>query len=278
VSQTTNGCESARATIAVAVNALPTAAITPAGPTIFSAGGNVVLNANVDTGLSYRWLNGSSEAGTGSSYAATSSGSYSVEVSNTAGCKATSSITTVTVNPEQPSVITITSPQQNAHTTSPVTITADISDPDGGIVLVEYLDGTTVLDTSTSAPYSFVWNDPAPGSHSLTVRVTDSNGDITTSSPLTFTTSLTTGTQAGKQLSGTVYPVPARDIILVETQQDLSGATFSAVNVLGQELLLSAYVNETNAQLDVSSLSEGTYVLVIRQDSNTLTKRIVVVK
>jgi len=278
VSQTTNGCESARATIAVAVNALPTAAITPAGPTIFSAGGSVVLNANIDTGLSYRWLNGSSEAGTGSSYTATSSGSYSVEVTNTAGCKATSSITTVTVNPKQPSVITITSPQQNAHTTSPVTITADISDPDGSIVLVEYLDGTTVLGTSTSAPYSFVWNDPVAGSHSLTVRVTDSNGDITTSSPLTFTTSLTTGTQAGKQLSGTVYPVPARDMILVETQQDLSGATFSAVNVLGQELLLSAYVNETNAQLDVSGLSEGTYVLVIRQDSNTLTKRIVVVK
>jgi len=67
-------------------------------------------------------------------------------------------------------------------------------------------------------------------------------------------------------------------MILVETQQDLSGATFSAVNVLGQELLLSAYVSETNAQLDVSGLSEGTYVLIVRQNSNTLTKRIVVIK
>jgi GH35 family endo-1,4-beta-xylanase len=278
VSQTTSGCESQRAAIVVTVNALPIAAITPAGPTIFSAGGSVALNANAGTGLSYRWLNGSSEVGTGASYTALASGSYSVEVTNAAGCKATSAVTTVTVNPKQPSVITITSPQQNSNTSSPVTITADISDPDGSIVLVEYLDGSTVLGTSTSAPYSFVWNDPAAGGHSLTVRVTDSNGDITTSSPLTFTTSLTTGTQAGKQLSGTVYPVPARDMILVETQQDLSGATFSAVNVLGQELLLSAYVSETNAQLDVSGLSEGTYVLIVRQNSNTLTKRIVVIK
>jgi hypothetical protein len=59
------------------------------------------LNANTGTGLTYQWKNnGTNISGaTGASYTATSAGSYTVVVSNTNGCSATSTATTVTVNP-----------------------------------------------------------------------------------------------------------------------------------------------------------------------------------
>lgn len=95
VSQTSNSCEGPRATIAVVTNALPDAVISPTGSTTFCQGESVTLNAN--SGSSYKWFNGAAQVGTNQSLSVNSSGNYTVEVTNSAGCKKTSSITTVTV-------------------------------------------------------------------------------------------------------------------------------------------------------------------------------------
>jgi beta-xylosidase len=281
VSQSTTGCESPRAQISVTVNALPTAVISPAGSTTIPAGGSVVLNANTGSGLTYKWFNGNTQVGTGSSYVANAVGSYAVEVTNASGCKTTSLETDVHAAANQPSVITITSPAPNSSTTLPVTIAVDVTDPDGTIVLVEYLDGNTVIGTSTSSPYSFDWTDPGEGNHVITVRVTDSNGGITTSAPVTITTIIATatGVQSSRNtIYSNVYPIPARDEITVETDIDLTGATFSVVNILGQEVVLSVHVFGTDAKLDVSALSAGTYVLFINKDSTVISRKISIVK
>jgi len=83
----------------VIVNALPIAAITPSGATTFCSGGSVTLNANTGAGLTYQWnKNGVSVSGAISSgYAATTSGSYTVVVTNSCG-SAMSSAVIVTVN------------------------------------------------------------------------------------------------------------------------------------------------------------------------------------
>ncbi len=79
----------------VTVLASPTATITAGGPTTFCNGSSVVLNANTGSGLSYVWSNGGA---TTASITVTSSGTYTVTVSN-AGCSKVSSPVTVTVNP-----------------------------------------------------------------------------------------------------------------------------------------------------------------------------------
>jgi len=85
-------CGTTSQPVNVTVNALPAAAISAAGPTTFCAGGSVTLTANA--GTSYLWSNGA----TTQSINVTTSGSYSVTVTNASGCSATSAATTVTVN------------------------------------------------------------------------------------------------------------------------------------------------------------------------------------
>jgi hypothetical protein len=99
VSQTKNGCESARVLITVNVNPLPPATITASGSTNISNGGSVKLSVPTGTAYSYKWFNGTSKVGAASSYTATTAGNYTVEVTDGAtGCKATSSVTTVTTS------------------------------------------------------------------------------------------------------------------------------------------------------------------------------------
>jgi hypothetical protein len=108
-----NSCGmSAPQTLNVTVNALPTATITPAGPTTFCQGSSVVLNANTGTGLTYQWYNtsGPITGQTSNNYVATTSGTYTVQVTSN-GCSTTSSAVTVTVTPTPATpTVTVNSP------------------------------------------------------------------------------------------------------------------------------------------------------------------------
>jgi hypothetical protein len=87
------GCSNTSATKVVTVNALPSVpAITAGGLTTFCSGGSVNLTS--DPATSYLWSNGA----TTQTISATTSGSYTVTVSNASGCTRTSAATAVTVN------------------------------------------------------------------------------------------------------------------------------------------------------------------------------------
>jgi large repetitive protein len=86
-----NGCSATSAATAVTVNPLPTPTITAGGPTTFCQGGSVTLTASA--GASYTWSNGA----TTQSITVFDAGSYSVAVTNAAGCSAASAATAVTV-------------------------------------------------------------------------------------------------------------------------------------------------------------------------------------
>jgi plastocyanin len=88
---------------------VPTASITPNGPTTFCEGLSVVLDAPTGTGLSYIWRRNGIVIGgaTASSYTATLAGQYSVEVSN-GSCSATSGNTRVIVHPADPTTLSWT--------------------------------------------------------------------------------------------------------------------------------------------------------------------------
>ncbi|MBW8048910.1 MAG: PKD domain-containing protein [Cytophagales bacterium] len=101
VTLTAYGCGAADSTITktgyITVNPVPTANITPGGPTTFCVGDSVELAS--DTAAGNDWLlNGISTGATGINYYASATGNYQVVVTNAFGCADTSAVETVTVN------------------------------------------------------------------------------------------------------------------------------------------------------------------------------------
>lgn len=91
---TANGCQSSAGTTTVSVTASTAPTVTTSGSTTFCQGGSVTLTAQKGF-KSYRWSNGA----TSQSITVTAGGSYTVTVTNTNGCPATSLPVVVTVNP-----------------------------------------------------------------------------------------------------------------------------------------------------------------------------------
>src|SRR5213078_712245 len=96
----TLGCSNSSTAISVTVNPLPTASITPSGPTTFCQGGTVLLTAS--GGNNYLWSNSSSSQ----SISVSSSGNYFVTVTDANSCSASASLSvTVNPNPSVPNII-----------------------------------------------------------------------------------------------------------------------------------------------------------------------------
>jgi len=155
-----NGC-SASTSWMVYVNPNPQPVVTAGGPTTFCAGGSVTLTSS--SASSYLWSNGA----TTQSIAASTSGSYSVTVTDANGCHGTSAATVVTVNPA-PATITAGGPTTFC-TGGSVTLTAS----SGASYLWSTGATTQSIAVSTSGNY--------------TVNVTNANGCSATSSPTAVT-------------------------------------------------------------------------------------------
>ncbi|WMJ73330.1 Ig-like domain-containing protein [Cytophagaceae bacterium ABcell3] len=83
--------------------------------------------------------------------------------------------------------VAITGPENNAafDAGDNITITADASDSDGEVVLVEFFNGDEKLGETSSAPYSFTWENVEEGTYTLTAVAHDNDGASTTSDEVT---------------------------------------------------------------------------------------------
>jgi hypothetical protein len=88
-----------------------------------------------------------------------------------------------------PPVVTITSPSSSSSytATASVTVSAIATDADGTISKVEFYNGTTLLGTSTSSPYTYNWTNIAVGNYTITAVATDNSANKTTSTAISIT-------------------------------------------------------------------------------------------
>ncbi len=95
-----------------------------------------------------------------------------------------------------PPAVAITSPSDNANFSagSNITISADASDSDGTIAIVEFFQGDTKLGESTSNPYSLTWSNAPPGNYLLTAGASDNGGATRTSASVEVFVNGTGGT------------------------------------------------------------------------------------
>ena len=152
--------------VSVTVNPIPASpTITPSGPTTFCSGGSVTLISSA--GTTYLWSTGA----TTQSIILTTSGNYTVQVTNSGGCESPVSLpVTVTVN---------TLPPAPAITSSgPTTFCT------GGSVTLTSGAGTTYLWSTGATTQSI--NVTTPGSY--TVRITNASGCQSPASTATVVT------------------------------------------------------------------------------------------
>jgi hypothetical protein len=97
-------CTTLSTGINVTVTPAPATTITANGPLTFPQGGSVTLNVPVTAGNTYQWKKDAVNitGATTASYAATTSGNYTVAVTNPGGCQAISLPAVVTVTQSRP--------------------------------------------------------------------------------------------------------------------------------------------------------------------------------
>jgi FtsP/CotA-like multicopper oxidase with cupredoxin domain len=101
----------------------------------------------------------------------------------------------------------ITAPANGAAFVAPASIPIAATATAGSgatINKVEFFNGTTLLGTATTSPYSYTWSNVAAGSYSLTSKTTNSQGLTATSAPVAIT--------VGSTLPGLPTPWVFRDI------------------------------------------------------------------
>jgi GH18 family chitinase len=99
--------------------------------------------------------------------------------------------------------VTITSPANNASFSGPanITINANATTPSGSITKVEFFNGSTLLGSDNSAPYSYTWNNVASGVYTINVRATNSSNATATASIVVHVTG---------PHGGTPWPIPGK--------------------------------------------------------------------
>ena len=88
-----------------------------------------------------------------------------------------------------PPTVSITSPSASATYTAPASmvVTAAASDSDGTVARVDIYQGSTLLKSDTTVPYSVAWDGVSPGTYQLTAVARDNDGATRTSAAVTVT-------------------------------------------------------------------------------------------
>jgi regulation of enolase protein 1 (concanavalin A-like superfamily) len=87
--------------------------------------------------------------------------------------------------------INISSPSPGTVFGAPsnIPISVNVSDTTGTVTRVDYYNGSTLIGSSNSAPFSIVWNNVPAGSYSISAKVTDNTSATATSGTISISVS-----------------------------------------------------------------------------------------
>ncbi|MEO7802013.1 MAG: Ig-like domain-containing protein, partial [Ginsengibacter sp.] len=187
-------------TAPVVANVAPVVALTsPAADASFTSPATISIAATATdadgTVSKVEFYNGSTLIGSDNtspytySWSNVAAGSYTITAKATDNDGAVKTSASVAVNVTAPvvanvaPVVALTSPAANASFTSPATISiaAAATDSDGTVSNVDFYNGSTLLGSDNTSPYTYSWNNVAAGSYTITAKATDDKGAVTTS-------------------------------------------------------------------------------------------------
>jgi hypothetical protein len=234
------GCSGTSA--AVPVYEITTPTITPSGAVVLCSGGTVPLSVNtggVTTGITFQWQNGTSAipGATNSTYAATSSGDYSVIVGDGGTCSGTSIVANITINGLPTPAVSF--------------------------------NGTKVSTASTFASYQWFLNMSSipgattyaitpPANGNYRVLVTAANGCAN------YSPSLAIGNVVIDEVATpkvNIYPNPASSLIYIDAPVKVRAVICSIEG--------KVVIEQQNAsEIGIASLSNGVYLVSVYDENN----------
>lgn len=172
-----------------------------------------------------------------------------------------------------PPVVALTNPANQSTFSIPedITLTAQASDPDGAIILVEFFSGDLKIGETTTSPYSMIWQQRRSGSFSVTAIATDNSNLKTVSLPVIINISAI-------KPAVVVYPNPSSgninirlDSTPVQGLYDISVFTVSGKKIIEQQINGADF----SQQLDISRLANGVYIIKIEGPDFRVSKKII---
>lgn len=256
VTQTLGTCTSGVTTVAITVNPIP--AVPTAEPQTFCSGATAEeLTATGTTGATLAWftdaagttpLSASTELATGTYYVA--------QVAGTCTSATTAVVVTVNETPDAPDAA-----EEQSFTAGETIANLDVTLATGATATWYVLtDGEYVAVPTTTAL-----------TDGVTYYVAQTVGTCT-SDYTAITVNLTANTDQFGIKSLTVYPNPASDVLNITANENITHLVLN--NLLGQKVM-EQKANGTNAQLNVSNLAAGTYLLQVSAGSKSGTVKIV---
>lgn len=201
----------------------------------------------------------------------TGSYTYYAVATDNGGLQTTSTNVLVTVSdkpiPPQVTLTAVYNESASGTNTGSIAVNVDISNTNGGDLTVEIYDGTTLLTTLTSAPYTYVYENPSLGSHNIIVKVSDASGNVVTQNQAVEVQPVSTSISTQNRLKVKCYPNPFSNTTYIE----LDGTcAYKIQDMLGREVESGAI---TYAGHIGSELASGQYiVLLLSGDKQSIVK------
>ncbi|QJR09737.1 hypothetical protein DSM104443_00787 [Usitatibacter rugosus] len=242
----------------------------------FTTSDTIALSASASPGsgaaiTSVTYYNGGTQIGSASSspyivnWSGVAAGTYSVIalVVDSAGGRKLSAPIVITVTSPPPPTVSMVSPANGStfNTPASITLVADASAASGATISkVEFFDGTTLLGTSTTFPYTYVWNTPSGGTHSITAKATDSRNVPATSAAISIqvTTPPPPTVSVTSPGAGSTFAAPA-SVAITATATPASGAHVTRV-----ELYVGAQLIGTGTSGTWYVLQPGNYAITAK--------------
>jgi predicted phage tail protein len=274
-------------TVAAAGNKPPTVSLTaPANGATFTAPASIAISASASDPENQLarvdFYNGSTLLGSDTSapysftWSNVSAGTYALSAiaRDAGGLTKQSAAVSVTVSgANQPPTVSLTAPATGASFVAPasITISANASDPENQLSRVDFYNGSTLLGSDTSAPYSFAWSNVAAGTYSLTAIARDAAGLTKQSAAVSVTVSAATAPPKGVtfQASADHATVTSYKVeVFAAGVNTTTGTALSSIDV-GKPTPNSNNDITVSIPSFFSALAPGTYQLTVAAVSGT---------
>lgn len=174
----------------------------------------------------------------------------------------------VSANPAPTVAITNIAHEAVYTTPASIAINTNASDPNGSISKVDFYNGAYYLGTTTTSPFNYTWQNPAPGIYQLIAKATDNQNKTSTSKPVTVLVSAPGNTPPQISITSptasTPYRKPAK--VIINTNVTDNGMIYKVEYFNGSTLL--GTLTKAPYTFTWENVPQGTYTITAKATDN----------